>query len=44
MPQLSANDLQVHGIAAIESALTNQTEATISVRSKDRFVVMDMAQ
>lgn len=43
MPQLTANDLKVRGIAAIESALTHQTEATISVRGKDRFVVMDMA-
>lgn len=44
MPQLTANDLKVRGIAAIESALADQTEATISVRGKDRFVVMDMAQ
>ena len=44
MPQLTANDLKVRGIAAIESALTDQTEATISVRGTDRFVVMDMAQ
>lgn len=44
MPQLTANDLKVRGIAAIESALAEQTEATISVRGKDRFVVMDMAQ
>lgn len=44
MRQLTANDLKVRGIAAIESVLTNHTEATISVRGKDRFVVMDMAQ
>jgi PHD/YefM family antitoxin component YafN of YafNO toxin-antitoxin module len=44
MPQLTANDLKVRGIAAIESALSDQTEVTISVRGKDRFVVMDMAQ
>jgi len=44
MPQLTANELKVRGIAAIESALADQTEATISVRGKDRFVVMDMAQ
>ena len=44
MPQLTANDLKVRGIAAIESALTEQTEATISVRGKDRFVVMNIAQ
>lgn len=44
MSQLTANDLKVRGIAAIESALTEQTEAIISVRGKDRFVVMDVAQ
>ena len=44
MSQLTANDLKVRGIAAIESALAAQTEATISVRGKDRFVVMNMAQ
>lgn len=44
MSQLTANDLKVRGIAAIESALTEQSEAIISVRGKDRFVVMDVAQ
>ncbi len=44
MNQLTANDLKVRGIAAIEDVLTRQTEATISVRGKERFVVMDMAQ
>lgn len=44
MPQLTANDLKVRGIAAIEEVLSGQTEATISVRGKDRFVVMDVAQ
>jgi len=44
MPQLTANDLKVRGVAAIEEVLSGQTEATISVRGKDRFVVMDMAQ
>lgn len=44
MSQLTANDLKVRGIAAIESVLADQTEATISVRGKDRFVVMEMSQ
>jgi hypothetical protein len=43
MTQLTANDLKVRGVAAIESALADQAEATISVRGKDRFVVMDIA-
>lgn len=44
MNQLTANDLKVRGVAAIEDVLTGQTEATISVRGKDRFVVMGVAQ
>jgi hypothetical protein len=44
MSHLTANDLKVRGIAAIEEALTDQTEATISVRGTQRFVVMEMAQ
>lgn len=44
MNQLTANDLKVRGITAIEEVLVGQTEATISVRGKARFVVMDMAQ
>jgi hypothetical protein len=44
MAHLTANDLKVRGVAAIEDVLNGQTEATISVRGKDRFVVMDVAQ
>ena len=44
MNQLSANDLKVRGVSAIEEILASQTEATISVRGKTRFVVMDIAQ
>ena len=43
MENLNANDLKVRGIAAIEEALSGQTEATISVRGTQRFVVMEMA-
>jgi len=43
MTQLTANDLKLRGVAAIESALSDQTEVTISVRGKDRFVVMNIA-
>ncbi len=42
MPLLSANDLKVKGVTAIEAILANQPEAIISVRGKERFVVMDM--
>ena len=44
MPFISANDLKVHGVSAIESALLQQPEAVISVRGKERFVVMEMNQ
>ncbi len=44
MPSLTANDLKTRGIAAIEESLVNQTEALVSVRGKDRFVVMEVAQ
>jgi hypothetical protein len=44
MSQLTANDLKTRGIAAIEALLATQPEAMISVRGKDRFVVMDVAQ
>jgi hypothetical protein len=43
MPTLSANDLKTGGIAAIEAALAEQPEAIISVRGKERFVVMEVA-
>jgi len=43
MPSISANDLKAKGISAIEAELAHQPEAMISVRGKDRFVVMDIA-
>ena len=44
MSHISANDLKTKGISAIEFALSTSTEAILSVRGKDKFVVMDMAQ
>ena len=44
MSTLSANDLKTRGIVAIEESLARQPEAFISVRGKDRFVVMEVAQ
>ena len=43
MSTISANDLKTKGVAAIEAALEQQPEAVISVRGKDRYVVMDLA-
>jgi hypothetical protein len=42
MSHISANDLKIKGIASIEASLSNNNEAIISVRGKDRFVVMDI--
>ncbi len=43
MSHISANDLKTKGVAAIEAALSEAAEAIVSVRGKDRFVVMDIA-
>ena len=43
MSSLTANDLKTRGIVAIEAALSDCPEAIVSVRGKDRFVVMDIA-
>lgn len=40
MSSISANQLKTQGIAAIVDALADAPEATVSVRGKDRFVVM----
>lgn len=44
MSNLTANDLKTKGISAIESVLAVRPEAIVSVRGKDRFVVMDIEQ
>lgn len=44
MSNLTANDLKTRGIAAIEAALADRPEAIVSVRGKDSFVVMNIAQ
>lgn len=44
MSILTANDLKTKGIAAIEAVLAERPEAIVSVRGKERFVVMDIAQ
>lgn len=43
MFQISANDLKTKGVSAIEFALSTAPEAIVSVRGKDKFVVMDIA-
>jgi hypothetical protein len=44
MQSLTANDLKTRGVSAIEESLATQPEAVISVRGKERYVVMEVAQ
>lgn len=44
MGDLTANDIKTRGVAAIEETLAHQPEALISVRGKDMYVVMEVAQ
>lgn len=44
MSNLTANALKTKGVAAIEAVLADRPEAIISVRGKDRFVVMEIEQ
>ena len=42
MPTISANQLKTQGVSAIAEALTHSPEAAVSVRGKDRYVVMSI--
>lgn len=42
MKSITANELKTKGVASIDAALAEQEEAIISIRGKDRYVVMDM--
>ena len=42
MSILTANELKTRGISAVESRLKEDEEVIISVRGKDRYVVMDI--
>ena len=42
MNMLTANELKTKGISAVESRLKVDEEVVISVRCKDRYVVMDL--
>lgn len=44
MAHITANDLKTRGIAAIEASLAGgRTEAVVSVRGTERYVVMELA-
>jgi len=42
MKAISANELKTRGVSSIEAALEGEEEAIISVRGKERYVVMDL--
>ncbi len=44
MNNITANQLKTEGIAAIERHLAVDREVVVTVRGKERFVVMDMQQ
>ena len=44
MNYISANDLKTRGVTAVEQVLAEYSEAIVSVRGKERFVILDMDQ
>lgn len=44
MKTIAANDLKTKGVSSIQKALSEDPEAIISVRGKDRYVVMDIEE
>jgi len=44
MKSIAANDLKVRGVSTIQDALNEDSEVFISVRGKERYVVMDIEE
>ena len=44
MSSIPANELKTRGVSAIEQALADGSEAIVSVRGKDKYVVMSFEQ
>ena len=44
MKTIAANDLKIKGVSTIQNALEEDSEAIISVRGKERYVVMDLEE
>lgn len=42
MASIPANDLKTRGVTAIENALVDSSEAIVSVRGRDKYVVMSL--
>ena len=44
MDVITANQLKTKGVSVIESKLANKKELIITVRGKEKYVIMDMQQ
>jgi PHD/YefM family antitoxin component YafN of YafNO toxin-antitoxin module len=44
MDAITANQLKTKGVSAIESKLADKKEVIITVRGKEKYVIMDMKQ
>jgi len=44
MNHISANELKTRGISCVEKALVNTDEAIITVRGKEKYVVINIAE
>lgn len=42
MTSITANDLKTKGVSVVENALRDSDEAIITVRGKDKYVVIDL--
>lgn len=42
MNTITANDLKTKGVALIENSLTSEKELVVTVRGKEKFVIIDM--
>ena len=42
MTSITANELKTKGVSVLESALENDDEAIITVRGKEKYVIVDL--
>ncbi len=42
MTSITANELKTKGVSALENALRSDDEAIITVRGKDKYVIVDL--
>jgi len=42
MTSITANELKTKGVSALENALQSDDEAIITVRGKDKYVIIDL--